>query len=64
MNNIQKLRLEKNMTQEELSVKADISRQTLSAIENGGVNTTVGTLLKIANALSCNISDIFFKKSD
>ncbi|MBQ8682433.1 MAG: helix-turn-helix transcriptional regulator [Selenomonadales bacterium] len=64
MNNIQKLRLARNLTQEALSMRAGISRQTLSALESGNeVNTTIGTLTKIANALECKVSDIFFDEN-
>lgn len=57
---LKELRYQRDMTQEELSKKADVSRQTIVNIENGEpVNTTTDTLRKLAKALDCNISDIF-----
>lgn len=56
---LKELRYQRDMTQEELSRKAKVSRQTILNIENGGpVNTTTNTLRKLANALDCKISDI------
>ena len=49
------------MSQEELAEKANISRTTLSGLENGTIKTTTTeTLLKIAKALDKKVSDIFF----
>lgn len=51
----------KGMTQEELEKKSGISRQTISAIENGKTtNVKSGTLLALAKALDTTIGDIFF----
>lgn len=57
---IKEMRLKKLMSQEELCKKAELSRQTLSDLESGReINTTTKTLMKIANALDCSVSDIF-----
>ena len=51
---VKSLRIRKGMTQEELSKKAGISRQTLNYIETGKtVNITVATLMKVADVLVC-----------
>lgn len=48
------------LTQEELSEKAGVPRQTISSLESGAqTNTTTATLSKIAAALECKITDIF-----
>ena len=48
------------MTQEALSEKAGVSRAIISRLESGEeVVTTTETLLKIANALGCRVSEIF-----
>lgn len=53
------LRMRKGMTQEELSKKAGISRQTLNYIETGKtVNITVATLMKLAEVLECKADDL------
>ena len=57
---ILEMRKMRGMTQDELCKEAGISRQTLSDLENvESANTTTQTLMKIANALHCTVSDIF-----
>lgn len=57
---VKELREFRNMTQVELCRRAEISRQTLIDLESGKeINTTVATLVKIANVLDCKVSDIF-----
>ena len=56
---LKELRTKRNMSQEELSKAANVSRQTIVNLENGEVNTTTVTLRKLADALNCSISDIF-----
>lgn len=56
---VKSLRIRKGMTQEELSKKAEISRQTLNYIETGKtVNITVATLMKLAEVLECKADDL------
>ena len=53
---IKKLRLEKDMTQEELARKANIPYATLLKIENDTVkNPTINTLQKLAQALEVSV---------
>jgi len=53
---IQKVRLEKGLTQEDLARKADMPYTTLAKIESGMVtNPRMKTLQKIANALAVTI---------
>ena len=57
---IKAMRENKKMSQEALSEKAGVSRTIISRLESGEkVVTTTETLLKIANALECKVSDIF-----
>ena len=57
---VKEIRLAKKLSQEELCKAAGVSRQTLSDLESGRiVNTTTGTLTKIAEALNCKVTDIF-----
>lgn len=61
---LKEIREEKNMTQEELEEKSGISRQTISAIENGRTeNVMSGTLLALASALDTTIDNLFFVKA-
>ncbi len=57
---IKEKRLEKHMSQTELSEKSGISRQVINSIENNKeINTTTKTLSAIAEALDCTIADLF-----
>ena len=58
---IKEFREEMNMTQEELSKRAGVSRTIISGLETGAIKvTTTATLLKIAEALGKTINEIFF----
>ena len=59
INNLEKFRKEAGLTQEELSVKAQVSRKSINAIENGVYVPSTVLALKISKTLSCNIEDIF-----
>jgi transcriptional regulator with XRE-family HTH domain len=55
-NNLKRLRKEKKMSLRALSEKADVSKSTLSDIENESVkSTTITTLEKIADALDVSV---------
>lgn len=56
---IYKLRKSRNMSQEELAEKAEISDVHLSRIENGVVSMDILTLVKLAKALSVTEGEIF-----
>lgn len=57
---VKEIRLAKNISQEELSKASGVSRQTISDLESGEiVHTTTSTLAKLADALECNVGDIF-----
>ena len=58
---IKERREELRMTQEELAIKSGVSRQTISALENGKYdNVLTGTLTAIANALDITVDKIFY----
>lgn len=58
--NIAALREQKHMTQEELSIKANVSRAIISGLESGRTKqTTIKTLRKLADALGVDISSFF-----
>jgi len=63
-NRIRETREQLNMTQEQLSEKSGVSRQTISALENGiERNTSSKTLLAIATAMNTTVDAIFFTRS-
>jgi transcriptional regulator with XRE-family HTH domain len=57
--NLKRLRKEKNLSQEELAKKADVTYSTLIKIESGNnQNPTVKTLQQIAKALDVTLDDL------
>lgn len=60
--NIQRIRKEKSMTQDELARKADMPYATLAKIESGMVkNPTIMTLIKLARVLGVKVDDFIGK---
>lgn len=58
-NIVKQLRVNRNLTQEELAKALGVSRHTIISIESGG-NTTGQMVLKIANFFGKDPRDIFF----
>lgn len=54
-------RLHAEMSQEELAKRARMTRQGLDKIERGG-NCTLGSIILLADALDCQVSDFFPRK--
>lgn len=54
------LRKESNLSQEELSFKANLHRTYIGMIERGEKNITLVNIEKIANALNVSIKDLFY----
>jgi putative transcriptional regulator len=59
LNNLEKLRRSANLTQQELSESAEVSRKSINAIENGIYVPSTVLSLKIAKTLGCKIEDLF-----
>lgn len=47
------------MTQQDLSVAAEVSRKSINAIENGVYVPSTVLALKIAQTLNCSVEDLF-----
>lgn len=58
-NNLEKLRKERGIKQEELAKELEVSRQTISSIENGRYNPSIILAFKIAKYFNKKIEDIF-----
>lgn len=56
---IKKLRLQKKMSQLELSQKAQLDLTTINEIENGNREPMLRTIWRIANALDKPLKEIF-----
>ena len=59
LNNLQEIRNSAGLTQQELSERAEVSRKSINAIENGIYVPSTVLALKIAKTLKCNIEDLF-----
>jgi transcriptional regulator with XRE-family HTH domain len=57
-NLVRDLRKSKGLSQEELASKAGVDRSYVGGIERGERNVTLLTLIKIANGLKCDISEL------
>ena len=58
-NRIKVLRAERNMTQEELAIQVQVSRQTINAIEKGKFDPSLPLAFKIARLFGKRIEDVF-----
>lgn len=61
-NRIKNLRLEKNMTQSELSRLVNVPQNTLSDIEHDYYEPKVSALSRFANALGITVDDLLDSK--
>ena len=59
INNLEKLRKSSGLTQQELSLAAEVSRKSINAIENGVYVPSTVLALKIARTLNCSVEDLF-----
>ena len=58
-NNLEELRKAAGLTQQELSIVAEVSRKSINAIENGVYVPSTVLALKIAQTLNCKVEDLF-----
>lgn len=59
-NNLRARRQERdNMTQEELAQLADVSRQTIIAIETGKYTPSLGLAFRLAKIFKCRVEELF-----
>lgn len=58
-NRIKVLRVERDMTQEELASKVQVSRQTINAIETGKFDPSLPLAFKISRLFEMKIEDVF-----
>lgn len=63
-NNLEKMRKEKGINQEELATILQVSRQTVSSLENGRYNPSILLAFKIAKYFNVTIEDIFIYEED
>ncbi len=59
LNNLEELRKSAGLTQQDLSERAEVSRKSINAIENGIYVPSTVLALKIAKTLKCKVEDLF-----
>jgi putative transcriptional regulator len=59
LNNLAERRKLAGLTQEELSIQAEVSRKSINAIENGVYVPSTVLALKISKTLNCTVEDLF-----
>ena len=59
LNDLEQLRKSSGLTQQELSIKAEVSRKSINAIENGVYVPSTVLALKIAKTLNCKVEALF-----
>jgi putative transcriptional regulator len=59
LNNLEGLRKSAGLTQQQLSVAAEVSRKSINAIENGIYIPSTVLALKIAKTINCKVEDLF-----
>jgi putative transcriptional regulator len=59
LNNLERMRIQTGLTQQELSESAGVSRKSINAIENGVYVPSTVLSLKIARTLGCKVEDLF-----
>jgi len=61
---IAQLRKQKEITQKRLAEICLTTQQQIAKIENGNVDPQLSTLRRLADALGCEIGDLFYSKAE
>lgn len=56
---IQQIRIEKNLSQQDLAAKCNFEKSNMSRLESGGANATLTTLSIVSNALGIEPVELF-----
>ena len=62
-NNLKLYRTKSGYTQEDISKKIGVSRQTINSIENNRFHPSILLCLKLSKKLDCRLDDLFFLES-
>jgi putative transcriptional regulator len=63
-NRVEALRKQRKVTQEELADALEVSRQTISSLENGRYNPSIVLAFKIARFFGASIEQVFVYEGD
>ena len=58
-NRLEELRRQRGVTQEELALALEVSRQTIGSLENGRYNPSILLAFKLGRYFGVSIEDIF-----
>ena len=58
-NRIKELRKQRNVTQDDLAIAVNVTRQTVISLENGRYNASLGLAHRISKYFGLKIEDIF-----
>jgi len=61
-NSLKQFRETKNLTQEDLAAIANVSRQTIIAIEKGNYEPSLGLAMKLAKYFKVTVEELFVLK--
>lgn len=62
--NVRALRLQKEISQEQLAIICKLHRTYIGSVERMERNITIGTLIKFANALNVTVIDLLTKREN
>ena len=60
---LKEIRQKKGLTQPEVALRAGVKPQRISAIENNALNVKIETAFRLAKALECKVTDIWYYKN-
>jgi len=63
-NRLEEIRKQHGITQEELAKKLEVTRQTISSLENGRYNPSIILAFKISKLFKVSIEEIFIYEGD
>ena len=63
-NRLEEIRKQCNITQEELAVALEVSRQTIGSLENGRYNPSIILAIKIARYFKLSVEEIFIYEEE
>jgi len=63
-NRLEEIRKEQGMSQEERADRLELSRQTISSLENGRYNPSILLAFKIARLFNLSIEEIFIYEEE
>lgn len=61
---LREIRRQKNLTQEELADRCELTKGYISQLENDLTSPSIATLVDLLNALGSNLSDFFYEEAE